>query len=363
MEQVKLRIREVHDTLLPVLAETYGEKLAVHHSSDADAGRVVYGFEQAGYHCLAHATPTSERAAGVAMTARLGRCYVGYRRAAHWLACNRAGNTVAFAASINALEGNELWVTSHRVTLPGDADGVRETLADFATELDRLGSGLSWFPQLLGGAELLALEKLAATADGRMIKAVLASPRPYCDWVANNQQEALDLHGQFPVRVLGWLRRWDERLDWLEKDWAAMSEVDQQDCRAGYLFQIALSLSERKRYSELLKLADKLGPLPDAQAEARAVAWRMRALYGLDQYEEALEVGRSAAFDINPRVWFWRSLAHARLGQLDEAAEAYGTHESAIGVDIIGRQKLREAMPPAAEDNQTTNEPTKENQQ
>lgn len=142
METKLQRTREVHDTLLPVMAELVGDQLQVLETENVDAGLIRYGFADHDAFVGIKVVPHSDRAASVALDARMGRCYVGYRRALRWLAANRAGNTVAIDAGMTPINARELRVYTHRVTLPGDADGLRAMMMDFGHEVACVKQGL-----------------------------------------------------------------------------------------------------------------------------------------------------------------------------------------------------------------------------
>jgi hypothetical protein len=96
-------------------------------------------------------------------------------------------------------------------------------------------------------------------------------------------------------------------------------------------------------------LARQLRELVKPEQWTSAVTGLAATLYALGQYEDIAEELRGAEFDHNPRVWYWRSLAEARLGNVRAAAEAYRWYERGIGADCIGRKKLRDALPPNAD--------------
>jgi hypothetical protein len=64
MDAIHQRRREVHDTLLPVLVEKYGDSVNVVKSPDVDTGAVVYGL------------PTGEVFCGVEASGGRGRACV-----------------------------------------------------------------------------------------------------------------------------------------------------------------------------------------------------------------------------------------------------------------------------------------------
>lgn len=122
--------KRVHDGLVHALGTMHGETLKVQEAVEPAEGLVLYALDDGGYHCEAAVYPLNERAATICVTARLGRLYVGYRKALRWLACNRAGNSVGVSVNASTVSCQELRVYTNRVTLPDDADGIRETLLD-----------------------------------------------------------------------------------------------------------------------------------------------------------------------------------------------------------------------------------------
>ena len=65
----------------------------------------------------------------------------------------------------------------------------------------------------------------------------------------------------------------------------------------------------------------------------------------MNQFDELLDTVRSAEWDSNPRVNYWRAMALAKLGEIERAVETFCQYESAVGTDIFGRKKLREGLP------------------
>lgn len=334
--------REVHDTLVQVLAERYGDQVEVLSAEQPDAGLVRYGaLVGECFICDFAARPLSTRAASVIIRARLGRCYVGYRRALRWLAINRANNTVAVSVDEISLPRRELWVATNRLTLPGDTAGLKETLADLGTELARLELGLNWFPQLASGQVLTALE----ASGHELFAAVLAAPWHFRDWVLANRSEALEQCGFLPIHVLGWLGRWSENLDYLHEQYHRLSAEEQAAKRLGYLDAQVVALTQLGQHAAVLPLLDEMENLRDPRSRLGATCARMRALCALQQYEEALDVGRAATAEEDPRTWLWRSIAHAGLGQREATAASYAKYEHYLGTNVVARSELRRVLP------------------
>jgi tetratricopeptide (TPR) repeat protein len=289
----------------------------------------------------------NERAATICVTAQLGRLYVGYRKALRWLACNRAGNSVGVSVNASALSRQELRVYTNRVTLPDDADGIRETLLDVRGELERLRIGLRcWFPQMLDGSDLSHLEEHGRKEGNDGLQAILNSPSGYCQWLTDNPDSAQEADPDLVVEVMGWLGRWEEQLEWLDRSWESYSGAQRTDQKkAIVLFRKAKALSRLGRAQEALALADEIRKLLDEKEWTLLGILTASTLYQLGRHEDVLETLQSARFDANPRAWFWRSMAHARLGQRQEAGATYRHYEEGIGVDILGRRMLSEALP------------------
>ena len=347
MSEQKPMTKRVHDQLVQVLAEMHGETLKVQESVEPAEGLVLYAFDDAGYHCEAAVYPLNERAATICVAARLGRLYVGYRKALRWLACNRAGNSVGISLGASALSRQELWVCTNRVTMPDDADGILETLLDVRSELERLCVGLNcWFPQLLEGSDLSHLEEHADKEGDNGLRAILNSPKGYPQWLKDNPDSAQESDPRLVVEVLGWLGRWEEQLEWLDRSWEACPSAERTDQkRAIVLFRKAKAMSRLGRAQEALALADEIRKLLNEEERTTLGALTASTLYQLGRHEEVLEKLQSARFDAIPRVWFWRSMAHARLGQRREAGDTYQRYEEGIGVDILGRRMLSEVLP------------------
>ena len=346
MDAVQQRRRDVHDTLLPVLAEKYGDRVRVLEARNADTGAITYRLPLTDVVSDVSTVTISERAAAVFVHVRLGRCYVGYRRALHWLTCNRAGNTVTLAAREQEIAARELCVVSHRVTLPGDAEGIREQLRDVEVELARIAAGLVWFPQLVEGGRLAGFEEAVDPGLREAFGSILAHPLSFLEWAGKNKDEAMDNWGIMPAGVCGWLGRWAEQLALLDEYERRLAKEVQEANQVGYLIYRFRALGQLKRHAEVLSGCDELESLSSEwKATPRDVVARMWALNGLGQHEEALELARSAVYDGEPRVWYWRSAAQAALGQHKEGFDSLMRYEALIGQDIIARRNFRRLIP------------------
>jgi len=341
----------VHDELVAVLAELFGDSVHVVESPDPANGLVTYGYSDAGLPCTATVIPLNTKATSISVTVRLGRVFVGYRRALRWLAFNRASNTVGLMAHDDSLARLELWLSCNRVTLPGDSAGVKEMLVDVHTELERVLVGMRcWFPQMLAGGDLATFEKLGQQDGNTGLLAVISDPRGFLDWLRDTPDAAADVNPSLVMQAMGWLQRWEERLPWVDRVWEQLAEGDRtQAARYNWLMLRAVSLMQLGRGEELLGLARELqGMLTDEQW-AIAGTCAAGALYLSGRYDEVAEELQGAQFDENPRAWYWRSLAAARLGNVEQAMEAFQWYQRGIGTDILGQKVLRELLPKTEE--------------
>jgi len=341
MTKTKNPRKAVEDTMLEVFAETFGFAPSRDEDAESKDGPDIYCFPLGGSSCHVAVMPCSERAASINVNVRLGRAYTGYPRALRWLAENRAANTVALTADERSRAFKELWISCNRVTLADDRQGIREMLLDIHDEVGRVEVGLrAWFPQVLGGLLLDEIEEAAAESDA--LAAVLGDPRGYTEWIRDNRDEARNHHGELPEAVFGWLGLWDECLVWNEQAWAATPDWEKStEATITHLFRRCVALHGLGRHQELLQAAAEILGSSD-EADTTAVATiRCCALHGLGRDEELLRLVRSSHYDRNPRIWFWRSLAHMKLGHLDESVGCFRRYEEVIGPDLCARRQLR----------------------
>ena len=249
---------------MAVLAELHGEGLKVGEARQPEAGIVDYTFSDFGYRCTARAVPLNDRGAAIVVHVRLGRFYVGYRRALRWLACNRAGNSVGITIWEPALENRELCVCCNRVTLPGDEDGVRETLMDVHDELRRLKAGMeAWFPQIVEGARLAEWEE---QRDENALS-VLASPQEFLKTVKEDAELSTKIDPGIVIAVALWLERYDLMLEWADRALDDSMEMDNNlEKKTHFVGQRLIALSRLGRAVESLdalvqleKLSSEIG--------------------------------------------------------------------------------------------------------
>lgn len=355
-EPAKQIVLRLHDLLVRELIERYGESLRVEEADCGFEGNTRYVFDERGFRCTAEANGLNDQAGSIEISIRLGRLYKGYSQALRWLVCNRDGNSVAFSCNEGTHQRHELWVAANRVTLPDDQQGIREMLADLRVELTRLNLSLGClFPQMVEGAALAYFEEgireeAMQPEQPQSMVAILSNPQSLID-VAEADPDFMAQHWYMVITVAGWLNHWDKQLDWI--DFVLNANGDNQPTPEQKLTLLGMKLGALfwlRRYEECLLLADQSEKdLVEAQRISLGTV-RGGALYGLGRSEEVLEALRSATFDGNPRAWYWRSLAHARLGQQEEAVKAFVMYERGIGPDIIGRKKLRDGLPPEDSD-------------
>lgn len=197
-----------------------------------------------------------------------------------------------------------------------------------------------WFPQLVTGHDLSEMENIKDNDMKRLFQAILYSPADFCAWVDQNPEEALKRFAHLPIRVFGWLNRWQDNLNWMEKHWATLSDEDQNENQTGYLLERTMTLGRLERFKETLFLLDEIKSEFDDTHQQLLIALRVGALCGLGQHEEALEAVQSAEYDDNSRVWYWRAYAAASMQQGEKALECLANYESQLGVDIIARKKV-----------------------
>ena len=87
------------------------------------------------------------------------------------------------------------------------------------------------------------------------------------------------------------------------------------------------ALMELGRHEELLKAVRERKAVGTEAERLMFIGVEGQALYYMGQFEEALDVLRSAELDEVLRVWFFRSLAYAKLGHKAEALDSYYQYE------------------------------------
>ena len=325
--------RKVNVLLAPLLLDRFGDV------QPAEQERVIasYAVEDFGFHCRIGLALHNDAAASFTAVVCVGRFYHGYRRALRWLANNRANNTVSIAFDDDVAKRGELWVACNRITTPADSAGLHEALNDLHDELAAVDAGLRiWFPQVLLGQKLTDLEEAAESDDG--LRAMLASPQTFLNM--EHEDFADQIAAQFIGDAHSWLGRWDEQLRHVDR---AASETDPD--RTQLLWNRARPLLELERWNELLTLCCELDGLADEKDKPMLAGVRAHALYGKGDFEEVLDVLRSATLDNTARVWLFRALAQAKLGCGCEAMEAFVEYERIVGKDSIAREMLAAVMP------------------
>ena len=328
--------RKVNVLLAPLLVERFGD---VQPAQPNEPERVIasYAVEDFGFHCRIGLALHNDAAASFTAAVCVGRFYRGYRRALRWLANNRVNNTVAIAFDDDVAKRKELWVACNRITTPADSAGLREALNDLHDELEAVDAGLRmWFPQVLRGQVLTDLEEAAASDAG--LRAMLESPQAFLNM--EHEDLADQLAVQFIEDAHGWLGRWDEQLRHVDR---AASETDPD--KAQLLWARARPLLEMERWDELLTLCRELEGLADEKDKPMLTGVLAHALYEKGDFEEVLDVLRSATLDNTARVWLYRALAQAKLGCGCEAMEAFLEYERIVGRDSIATEMLAAVMP------------------
>ena len=329
--------RDLHELLLVVLVEQFGEELEVIQAPDPENGVVAYRLEAHGAVCSVGLVPFSPVAAVLSLNARLGRVSRDYPKAVRWLGRNRAFNTVALAYEEDSARVGDLWVASNRNTLSGDVEGIRYEIRDFCIEVLKAMSGLNlWFPQFFEGTALECFEKNDGP-DERFRHAV-GEPRVAFQIL----ESAPEIREASPVLfsyVTRWLGKWERNLQTLEsesmREWAAESE----ELRAKLPGARVRALMALGRYRQAMEEA--IPAVPETEmAASRRVALTGQCLCELDQPEEALETLRSADWDGDPWAHFVRSFACMKLGRQEEAAAHFAEYEARIGADMMARKKL-----------------------
>ena len=211
---------------------------------------------------------------------------------------------------------------------------LREGLSDIHGELQAVDAGLRmWFPQVLRGQMLTDLEEVAENDED--LRAMLAMPCAFLDSAHSANQTATELIED----AYGWLGRWDEQLRHVDR---AASEAVRD--RTRHLWARARPLLELQRWEELLTLCGELELLADETDKPMVTGVLAQTLYEMGDFEEVLDVLRSATLDANARVWLFRALAQAKSGRGCEAMEAFSEYERLVGKDIIATAMLAAVM-------------------
>lgn len=329
--------RKVHAELAALLIDCYGGRIRpgrTHNPERVIDSGVVGDF---GFNCQFGVAMEREAYATLTVTICVGRFYCGYRKALRWLANNRASNTVSIAFVEQHARDAELWLTCTRATTPGDSAGLRATLSDIRHELGVVDAGVRiWFSQILRGERLMEFKE--ASLENNDIRSMLTSPQAFLDHARQHPKE--EASSEFISEAHGWLGQWDEHLRQVDR---VASELvpDRKD----FLWERACPLLKLRRYEELIGLCAELESLADESEKPIVAGVIAQALYERGEFEEALDVLRSATLDSGARVWLYRCLAHARLGHGGEAMESYSEYERLVGKDIIAEKMVGQVMP------------------
>lgn len=329
-------VRQVDAMLAPMLVELHGEE--VQPVEAADPTRVVssYLVEDFGFHSRIGLALHDDCATALTAVICVGRFYRGYRKALRWLANNRASNTVSLAFDDDRARESELWLSCTRVTTPDDSVGLRAALRDIHNELGMVDAGLRmWFPQIVRGQMLVELEDIAQH-DGDL-RSLLASPQRFLEQLGSLESQVAP---EFVREACRWLGHWAEELNHRDAEGHETGSDRKQ-----FLWCRARPLLELRRYDELIEVCDELELLSDESDMPSIIGVRAHVLYEQGDFEEVLDVLRSATLDGGPRVCLLRSLAHARVGDGGNAIEAYMDYERLVGNDIIAARMLREVLP------------------
>ena len=319
----------------PLQFERYGESVQAVPLTESDREFVSYAVEAFGFDCRFSLAIDRNAAALLIVDVRVGRFYRGYRRALRWMANNRACNTVAIAFGDHDAKNAEVCLACTRVTTATDPEGLRATLNDIHFELGVVDAALRmWFPQVLRGQRLTELEGAAVGDDG--IRSMLASPQPFLDLA--QQQSDEDADSELIAEAYGWLNQWDGLLRHIDR-----AESGPETDRKDFLWLRARPLMELRRWKEVIAVCQELDVIADEADKPMAAGGLAHALYEMGEYEEVLDVLRSATLDNCPRVCLYRALAQAKLGHGCEATEAYLEYDRLIGWDIFATKMLTEA--------------------
>ncbi len=329
-------LRKVHRGMGRMLSAQFGEEIPARHAADPNRVLEPYTFSVFGFYLEISLALHSDTAALLTADIFVGRLYRGYGRALRWLANNRAGRSVSIAFGDQHAKRSELWLSCARVTTSGNRAGLRAALKDIHDELAMVDAGLRmWFPQTLRGDGLTDLEKLAE--DEEVVRLMLTSPQGFLDHAHQHSDEQIS--AALIRDVYGWLGQWDEQLRHLDR-----FGLDMAGDRKSFLWWRARALFELRRYEELIRVCQELESLADEREKPTIIGVVAQAFYERGEFEEALDVARSATHESSWRVWFTRCLAQARLGRGTEAMESYSGYERLVGKDIIAAKIVREVM-------------------
>lgn len=219
--------RGLHEHLLGVLVEKFGDDLRVDDAHDPENGVVGYRFEVHGAVCSAGIAPFNGVSAVLSFNGRLGRVYRGYARALRWLGRNRAFNTLAVAHQEAAAQARDLWVSANRNTLSGDIAGIRFELDDFCAELGKAATGIKlWFPQFFEAVAVSSFE-LDAAEDERLAVA-LAAPGAALRAIEESEEAMQNLPILY-CYVTRWLGEWERNLRMLDSEQMRAMASEQPD--------------------------------------------------------------------------------------------------------------------------------------
>ncbi len=331
--------RELHEYLVAVLAEKFGDTLTVEEAEDPENGLVSYRFEIHGSVCSASLMPFNGTAAVLCFNGWLGRVYHNYAEALNWLGHNRAFNTVAVAHRESFAASGDLWVAANRNTLSGDIAGIRFELDDFCDELKKAIGGIRlWYPQFIDATGIGHLQ----SEENEGMAFALNSPREAFE-AYERSEDARQSNPVLYCYVTRWLGEWEKNLQ--------MNDSPQLRAIADETpaLQAVLPMARLRALRALGRFEEVMAFLPSLSEEQ--LAGRMNAaihaecLCGLGQDEEALESIQSAELDEQPWIHFIRCCACLKLGRIEEAAMHLAEYEARLGSDMMARRKVAELLP------------------
>ncbi len=325
-----------------MLSAQFGGEIPARQPADPNRVLKPYPFKAFGFYLEISLALHSDTAALLTADIFLGRLYRGYGRALRWLANNRAGRSVAIAFADQHANHAELWLSCARVTTSGNRSGLRAALKDIHDELAMVDAGLRmWFPQTVRGDGLTDLEKLAE--DDEVVRLMLTSPQGFLNYAHQHPDEQIS--AALIRDVYGWLGQWDEQLLHLDRFGLGMAGG-----RKSFLWWRARPLFELRRYEELIRVCQELESLSEEREKPTIIGVVAQAFYERGEFEEALDVARSATHESSWRVWLTRCLAQARLRRGTEAMESYSGYERLVGKDIIAAKIVSSVMSQSREE-------------